>query len=248
MDIVDIAGKKSRPLRKFVLGLILFIAFAIVILIVYNLAKPYIGFVGNQTGNESSSFITVQQTQQVTNIDKSGQTNFFYFASIVIVSVISLGLIWYAFHLFFKFLSKYKLRSSKRREECERKVSEHLWSKNYDVAEQAKQSYPYFGVDSDQNPVWVFVFYKSNVNPQADVNTVSKYDLVSCYVDAKTLECWGESHGKDLSDIKKELNEQRFGKQGVPNYAGKTEKQPTYADLFEGSKPSVTFTPEEEET
>jgi len=241
------AEQKRRPLRKFIFILILILVIFIVILIVFNLAKPYIGLGVNQT-NQSSVIIQQNITNIITNIDQTGQTTFWDTASIAIVSLIVGAVIIAGIVFAYKIMSRYKLRSDKKKKECEQKAIEHLRSKNYDVSSGAKQSYPYYGVDSDQNPVWAFVFFTNIVNPQSNVNTVSKYDLVSCYVDAKTLEVWGESHGKDLNDIKKDLNEQRFGKQGVPNYPGKTEKQPTYADLFaKGSTVNVPLESDEEE-
>ena len=90
----------------------------------------------------------------------------------------------------------------------------------------------------------MFIFFSKNVTEFEDADTVSKSELISCFVDAKTLEVWGESKGKDLDDIKLILNRQRFGKDGVPNYPGKTEKEPVFGDLFENSKPTVSFSSE----
>ena len=71
--------------------------------------------------------------------------------------------------------------------------------------------------------------------------------MVSCRIDAKTFEVSHESHGKDLKNIEEDLNNQRFGKESVPDYPGKTEKPPTFGELFEDKEPTISFAMGKEE-
>lgn len=238
--------RKRSPLKRWLA--LLFFALILTVLIIggFWAARTYFpDFLGNQT---NTSLITVEQTIQQTTIDKSGQTNAWDFAILIGVTIIIAIVLILLGYWFFKIISKRKLLSNKRKIICVARGIEELRKAGYEIAfEEAKQSTRFYGVDSDKNPTWTFVFFRSNVNPNADVSTVSKYDLISCYVDAKTLEVWGETHGKDLVDIKKEIHNQRFGKNDAPNYPGKTEREPVMADLFgKGSTVNVPLGEEEE--
>ena len=238
--------QKKSPL-KFFLGLLLLILFVLVIVFLFLKSQDIGEIITTYSNNTNTSLITVQQNIDQTTIDQTGQSNIWDFGMVAFVGMLGVGLIAWVSYLLFKFIGKRKLIGNKRKKECEAKAFEELRQKSYDISNGAKQSFRYYGTDSDTNPAWAFVFFKTNVNPIADINTVSKFDLVSCRVDAKTLEVFNETHGKDLKDIEQDLNKQRFGKESVPNFAGKTEKAPSFDELFESKKPTVSFSMADEE-
>ncbi len=241
---MSLAGKRGA-LKKFAAILLLILIFVVIAIVGFNFAKPFISSGLNET---NSTLINVQQNQQITNIDQRGQTNFWDGFIIFVVVAFSFGILFFVFKWLFKFLSGKKLLSNKRKDECELKGADNFLEKGFPLGlKKAKASYKYYGVDSESNLTWVFIFFRNTVPNDSDVHLVDKKDLFSCFVDGKTLEVWDESSGKDMKDIKKELNAQRFGKESVPNYPGKTEKQPSIGDLFDTTKPSVTFSPDNEE-
>lgn len=231
------AATKGSGLKKFLGYILLFLIFVLLIIgISYYFGKDRLESLFNNT---NSSLITVQRdtTTQVTNVDKSGQANAWSFATWFGIAV----LIAFLALLAYKFFKDKTILSDKSKANCEIKAYNELKERGYSIGfKKAKWSKPGYGGDEQKNPFWAFIFFSRAVTPQEDINTVSKFELISCFVDAKTLKVWNESKGRDIAIITKEMHEQRFGKESIPDYPVKTEREPKdFQDLFTDKKTSL---------
>jgi len=234
------AQKRGGRLVKFVLFLFLLVLILVVLVFAFNFSKG-LGVGAGVGGNASVNHTVVQNITNVhiTNVE-AGENNFWDASVWLGTFAFALAFLAFLAWLFYSYLMRRRPFTSKNKEACIKRALAELRRMGYEVDfESPKQSYRFFGVDEERNPGWVFVFVRSGVSPALPVESVPLHGLVSCCVDAKTLEVFNEGHGRDLECLKKELHDQRFGRLGVPNWAGKTEKEPTLADLFQSNSPSL---------
>jgi hypothetical protein len=227
---------KSTGIKRYV-G-ILFIIIITLLLIIFGF------WLGTGKFSETKINQTVVQNIEEKTIVEADDTNIW--DTLIIIGGLSIFalVIIISLKMYFNFKSSKNVLTRKNKELCAKKAYEELKKEGFDVGfEKPKWSYKYYGVDEEGNPAWVFIFVTSLTDPTKDLNTIDCFNMISCFIDAKTFEVWNEAQGKDPNQIKLELNEQRFGKVAVPNFPGKTEHKPSIADLFNTDKTNINLNP-----
>lgn len=101
--------------------------------------------------------------------------------------------------------------------------------------------FPYNGADDPKYPCAVIGFLKAGVKKTKTY--WEKYDYICCGFDRREMEPFHEQKNIKPEDFLKFLNDQRFGRRAVPNFPGKTEREPGIEDLFNPEKkPDVSLT------
>jgi hypothetical protein len=242
--------KKTSPVTKFIVFLILVVIIILAIAggkVVYDTYFP-----SNQSKNVTTNIGNYTE-QNITNIIPE-QTNIWNFLIVlfIIVGVVLVLIIF--FILLFRYLSNKKSRQHTR-DECIKQAYEILTAQGYTIPfipdkknnPSPKQTFRHYGSDTEGNCGWHIIFCKDEADFLTPIRNIPKYKLACCLVDAVNLDVMDEQEDWDLDVLKKSLWEQRFGKNSVPNWAGKTEREPTMADLFESKKPTVSFNLGEQE-
>lgn len=236
--------KNKSGIKKFIVLLIFILLSIVAVGVVYVMGRPYISSVfGNSSIISVQSNRTIYQNITTTNITNPGKYGLWDFMTWAVVGVAGFVLLGYLASLLFRFLMSRQLIGDKSKKKCAEAAVNELRKDGYDVRfEEPKQSWRWFGGDISDNPAWTFVFLLGQTNPEDKITSMSRYNMVSCNVDAKTLAVWNEQTGKDIDDLKIEMNNIRFGREARPDFPGKTERPADiWADLFEHNKPNISL-------
>lgn len=236
------AEKKHKGIGKVIAVLFLIFIFVAIALFMYRGSKSFFGL--NQTTNQT--VIIQNQTNIEQTIIEPGKSNVWDAVRSLIIWGIIGAIVISGFYFGYRLLSKRQAISEKNKEKCIRKAKKVLIADGYPISMESEPKYSYriFGIDEEKFPGWGFGFVKEGVDFTKPY--ISGHALITCIVDAKTLDVFNENQGRNWDDFIKELKEQRFGRHGVPNWPGKTEKEPSIFD-WSKAQPSVTLTPEESE-
>lgn len=223
--------KQSSPALKILALCLVMLLLGAGLILLYNYNKKTGVFSGNKTEvNDSTTIIYNEENIYVTEI-KPGR---YSFGDAVVIVGIVIGVL-----AFLSFLVWIWFKTEKKNKEInyEKMVTEtvkKLKESGHDIGfEKPKWEFPYFGVDDNKNPLMAFIFYNKDVEPNSKIEEVPKFNLISCSVDVKNLQVFNTSTNRGVKEFLNELHDQRFGKLGVPNKPGKTEKEPTmFADMM----------------
>lgn len=229
-------NKKSKSVWRFIIFLFILGLAVIGIIALFNLNDAFV------PSEKNSTIIIQNQTtiNQNTTVIEPDDTNFFDFMIIAILSLV-IGSILYL--IINNIIKAKKTFTTSNKQKCIMEAVKSLRLQGYEIGvEQPKQSYRSYGTDNEKNPSWFFNFVSDASWFKHPINEIPIHILISCEIDAVTYDTFNESQGRDLKDIKNELWERRFGKSSVPAYPGKTEKVPSFADLFNNeNKPNLNF-------
>jgi hypothetical protein len=239
------AEKKSSWLTK------LFIFFFLILLIIGLGFGAWYGtkaYFKNKYGGNSTNIYQNGSVVNVNNVIEPPQKSLAYNVRWTLISLaIIFGIV-----LIIWFYFKYRpAASSHSKEKCMKKAIEEL-NKQYKYVEPIDEkrhplyfSTPYYGVYDEKNPGWAFIFYKKGIDNT--VHFIHKAMLISCCVNAKSLEIFNEAYNRDENDLCKLLVNQGFGIGWPLNWPGVPQRKATFVDLLGQSKSdvNVNVTPEQ---
>lgn len=235
------AKTKKSGLKTFIQAVVIMVILGLIIIFAWNIfLKDNINnyFKNNET--EHNDTIIIEETNNYTTINNPGKLGLWDFLLIGLIVILGFVFLRYFTKKLFELLNKKKLATNKHKQLCITTSREELKKKGYKPAElDPKFDFPYYGGDSENNPVWAFGFIEESADFESPF--ITPYELITCCINTKTLEIFNPQQGRSWKDFLKELRNQRFGINIPPNFPGKTEKEPSFEDLFNTENSSLNI-------
>lgn len=217
---------KKSGFRRFIAWLVIILLLVIAVIFALYFLKPYLP--------EIKQNITIYENKTEYVTVQPGKANIYDTILWIGTTLIISGLVGFLGYHFFKFLQSRRILTNKNWELCVKSAVKRLKSKYPIDFEEPLTSERFYGGGEEKNLGWGFVFARAGTDYTKPLSTISKFNLISCFVDGKTLDVMGEDHCRDLNDLEDHLRLQRLGKKADPYFPVKPEREPT---LFGGGLP-----------